>query len=275
MYKLIAIDLDGTLLNSEKRISSENKSKLQLAMDRGVKVVVCSGRVYSGARVYAREIGSNGPLIACNGAIIREMDTESFLYSNTMTIDDSLKVIDICRSEDIYFHIYIGDTLYTEKLGYSSLLYYNRNIELPEKDRIDIRVIDNIKEIIKKPENPVAKILVIDYDRDKLRNTRKIIEEIKGVQVMSSGKNNIEIVNAGVNKGKSLEILADKLGVRREQVVAIGDNENDLSMLEFAGLGIAMGNAEEYVKETANYVTLTNNENGVAHVIDKFILADR
>lgn len=272
MYKLVAIDLDGTLLNSGKRISDENKNTLRLAMEKGVKIVVCSGRIFSGARIFALEIGTNGPLIACNGAIIKDLETEELLYTSTLDMEDSCKIIDICRREDIYFHAYIGDTMYTEKLDYSSLFYWERNQELPEEDRIDIQIVESMKKLLSEIPTPVAKFVVICKDNEKLLRIRKLVERIEGVTVVSSGQDNFEVVNAGVGKGAALKFLAERLGIRREETMAIGDNENDISMLEYAGLSIVMENGEPFVKELADFITVSNNENGVAYAIRKFIL---
>lgn len=272
MYKLVAIDLDGTLLDSEKRISGENKNILELAMKKGVRVVVCSGRVYSGARMYALEVGAKGPIIACNGAIIRDLRTEELLYSNTMNLQDCHRIVDICRQEDLYFHAYINDIMYVEKLGFSSLFYWKRNQELPKENRVDIRIVQDVKRVFEENAPEVAKFVVISEDEEQLLRARKQVEQMAGVQVMSSARGNFEVVNNEVDKGRALKYLADRLGIKREEIMAIGDNENDLSMIKYAGLSVAMGNGENYIKELADFVTLNNDEDGVAYAVKKFVL---
>jgi Cof subfamily protein (haloacid dehalogenase superfamily) len=272
MYKLIAIDLDGTLLNSKKRISETNIKYIKEVIEKEVKVVVCSGRIYAGAKIFARQISVNDTLIACNGAIIKDIGTDEVLYYNSMNIPDCIRVIDICHELDIYFHVYIGDTMYTERLEFSSLFYWKRNQELPQDEQVDIRLVQNMYEVIEKNAGKVLKIVVISNDPNILADARKKVCCIDSVEVMSSDSNNFEVMNQGVNKGNALKFIAGKLGIKREEIIAIGDNENDYTMIEYAGLGVAMGNAEEKIKGIAKYVTCTNDQDGVAHCIKRFVL---
>lgn len=272
MYKLIAIDLDGTLLNSNKRISDENKEAIRSAIASGVHVVVCSGRIYAGARIFGQEIGTKLPLITCNGARIKDMETEEVIYSRPLQFKTCEKIIDVCQKNDVYYHIYVGDIMYTEKLAFSSLFYWNRNKELPKENRVEIQVVDNMKCQLKDKAEDISKVVVICDNPQKLSETREEISRIKDLEIMSSNFDNFEIMNGGVSKGHALKYMAEKYGISREEVMAIGDNENDMSMLEYAGLAIAMANGEDYVKEICDYVTLSNNENGVAFAINKFVL---
>ncbi|MFZ5989267.1 MAG: Cof-type HAD-IIB family hydrolase [Bacillota bacterium] len=272
MYKLVAVDLDGTLLNSRKEISGEDKKYISLAIDKGVRVAICSGRIYTGARVFAKELSATGPLIACNGAVIRDVLTDRIYHTNPLFKKDCLELVDLLRGENIYFHIYMGDILYTERLEHSSLYYWNRNALLNEEDRINIKVVKDIYDSVCENEDRPSKVVVISEEHCVLDKARKLVEEIRTVEVASSNYNNFEIMNHGVNKGKALEILAKKLGILRDEIIAIGDNENDYSMIRFAGLGVAMGNAKEDIKGVSNYITLTNDENGVSEVIKKFVL---
>jgi Cof subfamily protein (haloacid dehalogenase superfamily) len=273
MYKLIAVDLDGTLLNSKKQISQENKIAISKAVKKGVKIVICSGRIFAGARVIADEAGLNhGSIIACNGALIKELNTEKLLYSKLLNSEDCLKVIDICRNEDIYFHAYVEDALYTEKMEYSALTYSKKNKLLPKNQQIDIRLTDDVKEMLGHSKISASKFVVISKDSQKLSRARQCVEQIKGVKVMSSDYDNFEVVHNKVDKGSALMFIAEKLDIGKEEIIAIGDNENDISMLECAGMGVAMGNSIPFIKESADYITVTNDENGVAEVINKFIL---
>ena len=272
MYRLVAIDLDGTLLNSNKQISDEDKQSINSAINKGLKVLVCSGRIYAGARIFARYVGIRGPLIACNGALIRNMETEEVLFSNFLNFEECKRVIDICHRENIYFHIYAGDTMYTEKLEFSSKSYWDKNLTLPEEDRVDIRVVDNIIRDISHEASNIAKLVAISDNLEKLSLIRQRIEKSNSISVVSSNFDNFEVVNKGVSKGYALKFLADKLGIVKDEIIAIGDNENDYSMLEYAGLGVAMGNAEDGIKGIANYVTASNNESGVSRVLKKFML---
>lgn len=273
MYKLVAVDLDGTLLNSMKQISDVNIKAILEAVKKGVGIVISSGRIFSGARTFADEAGLfKGFLIACNGALIKDLKTEKLVYSKLMNDEDALKVIDICHSEEIYFHAYVGDSLFSEKLELSSLNYYKKNQSLPKNQQVDIHITPNIEDMFCQGKASASKFVAISKDLEKLSRARRRVEQIKGVKVMSSDSDNFEVVHNNVDKGTALALIAEKLNISKEEIIAIGDNENDLSMLEYAGLGVAMGNALPYVKKAADYVTGTNDDNGVAEVIKKFIL---
>ena len=273
MFKLIAVDLDGTLLNSKKQISDVSKIALQAAVEKGVGIIICSGRIFAGAKVFAYEAGLlQGPLIACNGALIKNLRSEELLYSKLLHKEDCLRVIDICHREELYFHAYVEDALYTEKLEFSALSYWTKNKKLPKNQQIDIRLIADLAEMFYEGMISASKFVVISKDMEKLLRARQYVEQIQGVKVMSSDYDNFEVVHNEVDKGSALMLISERLNIRKDEIIAIGDNENDLSMLEYAGLGVAMGNARHFIKEIADYITVSNDENGVAEVIHKFIL---
>ena len=273
MYKLVAVDLDGTLLNSGKQISEENKKAISQALEKGTRIVICSGRIFAGAWAFARELGiKSGPLIGCNGALIKELDTHELLYSKSLDCEACSRVIELCHGEDIYFHAYVDDTLYTEKLGFSSLNYWVKNQKLPESERVDIRLVKNLSHVFSDSSARATKFVVVSRDIEQLARARALAEKIRDVKVMSSDYDNFEVVSHEVDKGNALKFIAERYKLKREEIMAIGDNENDYSMIEYAGLGVAMGNAMPSVKQIAGHVTLTNDMNGVAVAINKFIL---
>lgn len=272
MYRLLAVDLDGTLLNSGKRISEENKKAIKRVTEKGIKVVICSGRVFKGARVFAGELNLEELLISCNGAVIKDLKTDELLYSNLLRKEDCYKVADYCRKEDVYFHAYIDNDMFTENPECPSATYWMGNDELPEKDRVKINVVDDFKRIVSESETLVTKMVVISKNPELLSKLRDKVCEISTVDVMSSQEDNFEVVNNGVNKGTALKFLSEKLKIPRGEIIAIGDNENDYAMLKFAGLSIAMENAQDSIKEIADFITLSNDENGVAEAINKIIV---
>jgi len=270
MYRLVAIDLDGTLLDRNKEISNRNKRAIALAIEKGTKIVICSGRVFSGARLFAKQVGSKDPIIACNGAIISE--NSKVIYSNILGTEDCLRVLDICRKYQIYYHVYAGDTMLTEKLGFTSLKYYEKNKLLPPEDRVEIEVVENMADKLKIMEGQVFKFVIVNDNVELLKRIRNEMEQIVSVDVMSSNYDNFEVMNKGVNKGAALKKLSELLDIPSKEMIAIGDNENDISMLKYAGLGIAMDNGENCAKEAAQYITAANDQDGVAQAIEKFVL---
>ncbi len=272
MYKLLSIDLDGTLLNSAKRISDENKEAVKAAIGRGIKVVVCSGRVFKGAGVYARELGIKGPLISCNGAVIKNIENDEIYYSNLLSKEDCCNIIDFCHKENVYFHAYIDNDVYTEYSDCPSASYWRSNSALPQEDRVKVCLTDDLKKVVNESIVLVTKIVIISKDFGILKKVRDQIGVIPGVDVMSSNYDNLEVVNKGVNKGAALKYVAEKLNIKRDEIIAIGDNENDYAMLKYAGYSVAMGNAQDSIKQIAHHITSTNNENGVAKAIKRILL---
>lgn len=264
--------MDGTLLNSNKNTSKENIMAVKAAINKGIQVIICSGRVFSGAKAFAKLLDLEGPIITCNGALIKDLKTEEVLYSNYMKKEDCLKIVEICHEFGVYFHTFIENTLYTEKLAYSSLFYWNKNKEVPESDRIGIELVSDMTEIIQATPHSILKFIIISEDPEVLIKCRSKVGEIPSVSLTSSDSNNFEVMNKGVNKGNGIRVIAQKFNVEKEEIMAIGDNENDLDMFEAAGFKVAMGNAEEKVKAVADFITLSNDEHGVEEAIKRFVL---
>ncbi len=269
--KLIAIDMDGTLLNSQNKISSKNILAINKASELGVQVVLCTGRIFTSALYYANALKLNTPIIACNGAFIAEKNKSKAIYKNPISMECSKKVIDMAEREGMYYHFYDDSKFYARELTKTVENYYRWNIDKDDKDRLNINIIDNPMHIVEREKINVYKFVFVEDDGEKLIRFRSKLSQIEGIEVSSSWWNNMEIMNKGVSKGNALSVLCKLLNIDSQNVMAIGDNENDIPMLKFAGTGIAMGNGEDIVKEMADYVTDTNDNDGVANAINKFI----
>jgi Cof subfamily protein (haloacid dehalogenase superfamily) len=272
MYKMLAIDLDGTLLNSNKEISEENQKYIKLAMEKGIKVIICSGRIYSGAKIFAQQLSLQEPMVVCNGAVIKDVKTDKVYYSNLLSKEDCFKVIGILHKYNIYFHTYVDDVMYAEKLDYAALHYMISSKDLRSDFRIDVKVVESVKDIIDKSFQKPAKIVVMSSDSKDLLKVRNVVEGVETIDIVSSNYDNFEVLNRGVSKGKALEIISQMFSINQEEILAIGDNENDCPMLKYAGFSVAMGNSEDWIKDICDFVTLTNDEDGVAKAIKKFVL---
>jgi hypothetical protein len=263
-YKLLAIDLDDTLLNDNLEISRTNLDALKYALDKGVKLVLCTGRPTQSVSKYIEAIegyGSEDFAIVFNGSIITSAKGEVIFrkYINKELLE---KLVDIGRAEDVDIQIYNDRELLVEK-------YTNRIKDYENLSGMKAKHIEDLKN-----EQMSIKVLYNCTDTSKLDRIKAKIEcELKNeVFVFYSKKAYLEVLCNEGNKGIALEYLANKLSITREQVIAIGDSENDIYMLEFAGLAICMKNGRETVKAIADYITQnTNNENGVAEAIYKFI----
>lgn len=272
-YKMIVMDMDGTLLDNKKTVSHKNKEALKKAASLGVKIAISTGRVFSSARIYGDIIEVNTPIISFNGAYIREKDEITPIHEKKLGVNNIKEIIKIVHKNGLNCHFYGTDVIYTEKLEFITAFYHQYNKDLEEDKRVTINMIkkDGWEEVIKNHHNEILKGIVATKDLQKLAKVREEMEKLP-VSISSSNYDNFEIMGEDTSKGHAVEILTKHFGLDREEVIAMGDNENDISMIKYAGLGVAMGNATEETKAAADFVTLTNEEDGVACVIEKFIL---
>lgn len=271
-YKLICIDMDGTLLNKTGEISKRNLEAIKMASKNGVNVAVTTGRLFASANYFADLLEVKTPVIASNGAYIREKSSDKVIYKSLLGYDNAIKVVEILKTFDLYPHFNTYDSIFTERIINSSLFYSRLNETLPEDRKIKICIVEDWQKVLKENEGEILKCIVIDKDIEKIKKAKEEINKIETLEVVSSLKKNFEIMAKGVSKGKAVEMLANYYGIDRSEIICMGDNENDLSMIKYAGLGIAMGNAEDFVKESAHYITDTNDNDGVAKAIEKFVL---
>jgi len=275
MFKLLCTDMDGTLLNDEKEISNRNLKAVKLAHEKGVKVVVCTGRMFTSADFYSDLLKVKAPVVSSNGAFIREKDRDEVIYKGLLGKENCIKVLNICKKYCIDPNFHTINTIFIEKQTHSALSYAKFNERLPENKKITIRIVEDWEKIFETYENEILKCIVVDKDGEKIDKAKIELSKQDSLEVVSSFINNFEVMNRGVSKGRAVEILAEYYKIKREEIICIGDNENDISMIKYAGLGVAMKNGEKCVRAAAKYITDTNNQDGVAKVIEKFILNNK
>lgn len=275
-YKLICIDVDGTLLNSRHEISKRTKESLGKAHALGVHTVICTGRMYTDAQYYADLIGVKSPVIAANGAFIKEKDNNKVIYKDVLGESLCLELLEIFRKHRTkpYFcsphKFYYGTIMF--KLYYIATKLLGRR-----RNHLDMEYVfswQQWQKVLNKEKDDIVKCEIIYRDARLINTLRQELMNIKHLEIVDSSKYNIEITRKGVSKGKAVAMLASLYNLKREEIIAIGDSANDLSMIEYAGLGIAMGNAVDIVKQRADYITDSNDEDGVANAINKFVLGD-
>lgn len=275
-YKLICIDMDGTLLDGKHKISETSKKTLIKAHDMGVHIVITTGRTYVDAEAYSDSMGLNSPIIAFTGAVIKEKYGQNVIYKSIIEEPLCKELLEIFKKYKVkpifnsLYKVYCGDLKIKIGMWFLKIRgFINRNIK--------IDYIGNEEKwfyVFKHEENDIVKCEIINRNKEKINYLRKELETVEGIEVTSSSNYNIEITKKGTSKGKAIEILANHYNIRKEEVIAIGDSENDISAIEFAGMGIAMGNASEEVKKKSNFITDTNDNDGVAKAIEKFIFID-
>ncbi|WP_315081663.1 Cof-type HAD-IIB family hydrolase [uncultured Clostridium sp.] len=273
-YKLVCIDMDGTLLNGHSNISERNKNALKEAVNKGVQVAISTGRIFASADYFAELIGIKTDLISCNGAYIKNRSTNEVIYSNTLTNEQVLKIHDSIKGHNFKIIYYTHDTAIVDSPFPENHTYKVTNKFVSDDKKVKFLITSDINKILELYNNKIIKVICIDNsdNKDALFESKKDLLKFSDIETVSSGDNNFEVMQKDVSKGNAAKILSEKLGIKPEEVICIGDNENDLSMIKFAGLGVAMGNGSDIVKKVANYITDTNVNDGVAKVIEKFIL---
>lgn len=265
-YKMIVLDLDDTLLRNDHTISERTKATLMEAQKIGVKVVLASGRPTQGMTTIAKDLSLDkygSFILSFNGGKIINCQTNEETFSSTLSLENIQELYETSRKQGVFIHTYVGDEIITDQEN----PYTDIESQLTG---LPIRVVDNFLESV---TEPVVKMLMLEAP-DKLGEAEKAIQAEMGQKysIMRSKPFFLEFTELGITKGESLNQLIQSLGIKREEVIAIGDSYNDLSMIEFAGLGVAMGNAADAIKEKADYITDTNMNEGVAKVVEEFIL---
>ena len=285
MIKLIASDMDGTLLNHNHKIPKENVKLINFAKNQGIEFVVATGRAYYEALPALNEENINCDLISFNGGIVYDKNG-NIISITPMATKDLYYTIEILKSFDISYQLYTKNTIYTRSIetdinAYIDLIRSNgyepdvEHLRAEAQQKLDlgyITEVDNIELYLNEEENPPIKIIAISNDISKLENATKLLSENTNISVTSSGANNIEIMHKNATKGEALKEIAKIYGINLENAVAIGDNLNDQAMLDIVGYSVAMKNGNTILKEQAKYVTeKTNSEGGVADTIFKLI----
>lgn len=274
-YQLICIDLDGTLLDRKQKINPRTIEVLKKAHQEGIHIVISTGRLYSDAEHYSKLLGVDSPIIASNGSIIKDTGERQSIYINGF--DESLitRIYEVVNQHNQKLSVYTSDKMYISNFKIFSLIYYERLMN-KGNNKTKLRYIftkKHFKRILKKERNQILKCEVFDYNLERIETIRRSLKMIDAIETVSSVDFCIEITKKGVSKGDAVKILSEYYGINRQAIIAIGDSENDLTMIEYANMGVAMGNASEVLKNKANYITDTNDELGVAKAVEALLYA--
>lgn len=263
-YRLIAMDLDDTLLTDDLTVTEATRQAMTEAIARGAHLTIATGRMFDSAQKIARQIGLNVPIITYQGSLIKNLLDEEILYERSVPVDAAKQIYDYCLQHGLHLQSYISDKLYIPEEN-DKIRAYAKQSNIPYTIESDFsRIINNDKQ---------TKLLIID-EPARLDALFPELHELLGSQVhMTKSKPNyLEFTHPEGTKGQALRFLADHYGIPMEETIAMGDAMNDHSMVLAAGLGVAMANAVPALKEIADYITLSNNDDGVKHVLDKFVL---
>ncbi|WP_315168244.1 HAD family hydrolase [Metaclostridioides mangenotii] len=269
-YKLIVTDMDGTLLNREQEMTPKNREAIDFAIENGVSVALASGRMYDSAKQHIEYLNMDIPIIACNGSLIKSSNG-TLIYSNNIDTELCLKAVEVLEKYNVYYQCQHEDLLFCKESDNKDSIYYKINEFMKTQTKVVIE--DDLKDSIL--NNDILKFTIIEENNTSILPViKEELETIEGLKITSSWENNIEIMSEGVDKGQAIKMLCEHLNIDRSEIMAFGDNYNDIEMLEYAGLGVAMGNSNDDIKEIADYVTDTNEESGFANAIFKFMDTD-
>jgi len=268
MIRLLAIDLDGTLLNSFHEISKENKQAIKKAQEQGVRVILATGRPEQLCKTIVKELDIKDDIIMSNGGVIGHPFKQEKVLSKTLNESIVKIVVDYCEANDIIYLLYTAGAI-VSKPNFRVGFFENKNKNLPADEHVVFKGIDNIEDVYNIEPN---KILVVEENEQKLLKAKVHFSAFDQISMVQSQATFIDVSPKNVSKGSALKAYAEYLKLEPSEVAAIGDQDNDVSMLEFAGTAVAMENATVDCLKVSNFVTLSNNAHGVAYAINEFIL---
>lgn len=258
-YKLIALDLDDTLLDKKHKISPVTSATIKDLKKRGLKILIATGRMLVSAMPYIKEMGLEGPMITYNGAYVKDISKDSLIYHQPVEEAMAREVAVFARENGMHIQVYQNDQLYADRANEETRLY-------EEVSGVKAEEVGDLSEFI---QGGITKMLVIEQDPEKHSNYFKMLRDefSSKLTVTVSKRYYIEVMAPGVSKARALKELADFYGIPVEEVIAIGDGLNDKAMIKWAGLGIAMADAPEEVKEVADMIAPPHHEEGVARIL--------
>lgn len=263
-YRLLALDLDGTLLNSRKEITPRTKEAIASAQKNGMHIVLCTGRSICEAAEFAKEVPCEDLMVTAGGGAIASASKEQILFDWAMPVETSAKIAEAIQHLPVNIMIYIGNQIYTTP--YSNKYFVsNYRVEGFHANKI---IMDDISSYIRENQLKVTKAYALG-DWKFLNQALNQISSLPKITITNSGSDNFEVMPAGVDKGKALIRLGQMLNIQPQQMAAIGDSDNDSAMLKVVGMPIAMGNADENLKQLAHYITADCDHDGIAQAIYK------
>ena len=249
--KLIASDMDDTLLNKDCQISPRNEAAIRKALDAGKIFLIATGRMYVSVRPYAQKLGLDVPLVTYNGALVKGSLSGKVYYEHKMKLSTANEVLSYCREKGYYLQLYVRDSILIKQENDCSRMY----------TKISGIQTTAIGEALYHTDEAPYKILVMTKS-----------EEFAGkLDVTSSKDNFLELMEPGVNKWEAVKSVAASYGVQPQEIMCIGDSNNDVKMIANAGIGVAVANAKDSVKQNAKIITASNNDDGVALVIESIL----
>ena len=270
--RMIGVDLDGTLLNSEKQLTAYTREVLKKAIEQEVAVVVATGRPFSGVPDELKHFPGIRYALTANGARILDMQKQKVVYENLLSVESSEKVIDILRKHHAIHEFFVDGVGYMYEDGLKNVYAYFEDPHMAEYLQSTRIPVKDVKEKLQTMKCEVDKLQGIFRNQKDKEEALEELNTLSGIVVTAAMDNNLEINKEGTNKGLGLLQLGKSLGISREEIMACGDGGNDVEMLKEVGFAVAMANGSDPVKKAADFVTVSNDEDGVAKAIERFVL---
>jgi len=269
MIKLIALDLDGTLLNSDKKLSQRNRDALQAAADSGIQVVPATGRFFGAMPPVVQTMPFMNYALTINGAQVVNVHTGEVIYEANMPLETALSIMDVLAELPVCYDCYQDNGAFMTGSLQDRVEEFTDNPHYIKMIRELRKPVPELRAFLREKGAPIQKLQFFTRDETFRQEALATFDtRFPGTKSTSSVQGNVEINAADGNKGSGLKALAKYLGIPIEEVMAFGDGSNDVTMLEAAGVGVAMANGVEEAKAAANYIAPSNDEDGVAQVID-------
>ena len=271
--KMIGLDLDGTLLNEKKQLTEYSRNVLSRAIEKGIVVLVATGRPVTGVPKELLDFPGMRYVLTSNGGRILDMKENKVIYENPVPYELAVKILQIFSDYDTLKEIYFDGCGYVQQ---SELVRVHEFIQNPAMAEYILTTRMGIADVWEKMEemkgHGLDKVHALFRNPEERLAAKDRVQGLGELSVSDSLGRNLEINAPGVDKGQGLLKLGELLGISREEIMACGDGNNDLAMIKTVGFGVAMANATEEVKQAADYITSSNDEDGVAKAIERFVL---
>jgi len=268
--KLVVFDLDGTLLTSESKISNQSREAIKALRNKGVKIAIASGRIFSMLKYIYEDLDLDDFVISSNGACIEDLSINQPIQELFADPDDSKKVVEFCVKHHIECNILKREASYFQPYSkrISKFNLYNEHAREANSEEIKIVYYDDG---IDNYEN-IGKLLIFEMNQEKTDLVKKFVEENTKLMYLSSGIGYLDVCSVGVSKGNAVKKIAEYMKIGLDQVCAFGDYDNDISMLDVAGIAVVTANGSENTLKHADFITKSNDDEGIAYAVNELLL---
>ncbi len=270
--KLLACDIDGTIMNNKNELTQRTRQALSDVAESGINLVISTGRSYNAIDPNLTNIKGIKYAIVSNGAAIYDIEEKEFIYKDELSLSTAISIVKAVMKFDVCVAVFVGPNAYTTKKIYKNPVAYGVKPHMLEYFKGTRVPVDDIINFLEEKQEPVGKIFLLLKECDDKSRIIQELSEYKDAFITSSGENNVEIVNKSADKSTALEFLAKKLDIDKKYIMAAGDSPNDIGMLKASGTRVVMGNGFDEVKKIADIVADTNDNDGLAKVLEQYIL---